>query len=271
MRTEVLGYLSRRLRTPVNLVAFEYPGYSFSNLPTGEALINAAAEAAYTQVCQAVPEDRVVLYGISLGTGVMCRLAASHSPAGLILQSPYTSLASTAVPTSCARLLPCCDMFESYGCAPLVKCPVQIIHGADDSIIPPRCSRELQKLFPNARPAVFVDGAGHNNLLWALQDNPAGDRWVGIIESFLASLGSAPAPSLVSFPPRRLSALGAAAADASRVRDDGREPSGADASAPDGGEMLGTAQGFETPSGSGSGSRSPFQTPAGERDGAGVT
>eukprot|EP01062_Namystynia_karyoxenos_P000340 TRINITY_DN10105_c0_g1_i2.p1 TRINITY_DN10105_c0_g1~~TRINITY_DN10105_c0_g1_i2.p1 ORF type:complete len:422 (+),score=87.49 TRINITY_DN10105_c0_g1_i2:95-1267(+) len=191
MRTQVLDYLSPRLRTPCNLIAFEYPGYSLSNLPTGEALVLRAAEAVYSDVCRHMPEERIVLYGISLGTGVVTNVAARHSPGAVILQSPYTSIAGAVLPTEIAQLVPCCDLFHVLRQAPNVTCPVQMLHGEADRVVPARCTRELEPHFPDCRPPLLVPGAGHNDLLWVLQDRPTGDEWTELIDEVLTDLDAA--------------------------------------------------------------------------------
>jgi hypothetical protein len=80
LTTDVVPRLRAGLRTPVNIVCYEYPGYSLSPLPTSEALCLRAAEATYRYVRKQlrVPARQVVAYGISLGTGPAVHLAAHH-------------------------------------------------------------------------------------------------------------------------------------------------------------------------------------------------
>jgi len=80
LSTDVVPRLRAGLRTPVNIVCYEYPGYSLSPLPTSEALCLRAAEATYRYVRKQlrVPASKIVVYGISLGTGPAVHTASHH-------------------------------------------------------------------------------------------------------------------------------------------------------------------------------------------------
>ncbi|HVP28822.1 MAG TPA: alpha/beta hydrolase [Myxococcota bacterium] len=57
-------------------------------------------------------------------------------------------------------------------------CPVLLVHGRDDDIIPLRAAQSLQRSIAGSRLAV-IDGAGH----FAMQDQP--ERFVEVVEPFL--------------------------------------------------------------------------------------
>lgn len=173
------------LRTPVNIVAYEYPGYSLSPLPTSEGLSLMAADAAYWYVRDEleVPAHQIVLYGISLGTGPAVHIAATQDVGGVILQSPYTSIGSTKVGLDMAKLLCCIDLFQSYRLAPRISVPVQIYHGAIDRVVPPECSKDLAPLFSGLHgDPVFCAGAGHNDLIELLH---ARRQYLPMLDRFL--------------------------------------------------------------------------------------
>ncbi len=98
---------------------------------------------------QAVPADRLVLYGESLGTGVAVRLAAERArdrPVGaVVLEAPYTSIAAVAqrhyfyMPAY--WLLK--DRFDAEAWIGRIEAPLFVLHGERDSVIPVRFGRAL--------------------------------------------------------------------------------------------------------------------------------
>jgi pimeloyl-ACP methyl ester carboxylesterase len=94
----------------------------------------------------------------------------------LLLRAPPTTLAAAAK----ARFgfLPV-DLllrhrFDNATPAPRVNCPVLVLHGDRDGIVPQALGRELAALLPHGR-FVGVPGAGHNNLHLSVQGPVAGE------------------------------------------------------------------------------------------------
>lgn len=186
------------LKISVNIVCYEYPGYSLSPLPTSEGLCLAAADVAYGYVRYqlGIPPHQIVMYGISLGTGPAVHIAAKYDVGGMILQSPYTSIGATKVGLSWAKRLCCIDLFRSYSLASSVRAPVLMYHGAIDDVVPAQCTRELAPLFPAVfDQPVYVNKAGHNDLIESLENS---GKYLPMIETYLYSLAkkgsSAPKP-----------------------------------------------------------------------------
>lgn len=152
----------------LNALAVEYPGYGLaaSQDPSEEGLYEAAETALkHLQQALGVPASEVTLVGHSLGTGVATEMALRGHGARLALLSPYTSIpevAARVVPWLPARGL-VRDRFATAEKAPRVQVPVQIVHGAQDELIPASMSRELGRLFPQADVQI-IEGAHHNDL-----------------------------------------------------------------------------------------------------------
>ena len=165
---ELVGTLHRRLSIPVQFLAYEYPGYSLSNLPVSEQMCLYAAEGAYIYAREelGIPPERIVAWGISLGTGPAVHMAAQFPVARLILQSPYTSIAATVVGESCAKRLRCMDLLRSREKAEQINCEVLLYHGDRDNVVPPENSTELAALLREVDGPHFYAGAGHNDLLF---------------------------------------------------------------------------------------------------------
>src|SRR5262249_6994145 len=107
---DILSHLVGRFRDitadGTGLIALSYRGYEGSSgKPSEQGLFNDAA-AAYAFRSERYEADRIVICGISLGTGVAVWLAVDHPIAKLILEAPYTSIADVALSRPQYRLIP---------------------------------------------------------------------------------------------------------------------------------------------------------------------
>jgi len=177
---EDLGYLRPLLETfrrrGISVLAYDYPGYGTSTGRPGETGVYAAADAAYRYLVeeQGVPPGSIVLYGRSLGSGPASWLAERYPVGGLILSGAFTS--TFRVMTG-VKVLPF-DKFDNLARLPKVACPVLIIHGKDDRIIPLSHAEKNARALQNAPQTLWVEGAGHNNLI-----EVAGERyWKTVID-----------------------------------------------------------------------------------------
>jgi alpha-beta hydrolase superfamily lysophospholipase len=155
-------------RAGYGVVAAEYPGYGVMGAvaPT-EASLYAAAEALlrHLEGPLAIPRERIVLQGFSLGTGVASEMARRGFGSRLVLIAPYTSMrdmGARQVPWLPARWL-VRDPFDTYERAPAIRLPTLLLHGADDDLIPPAMSAALARRFPNAR-RVLLPRTHHNDV-----------------------------------------------------------------------------------------------------------
>ena len=95
-----------------------------------------------------VNEKDIILYGESLGTGVAVEIAQNKSYAGVILESPFTSMVNMGkkhYPFFPVRFL-LKDKFESYKKITNVSAPILIIHGKDDKIVPYNMGKKMYEL-----------------------------------------------------------------------------------------------------------------------------
>jgi len=173
-------------RLGVTVLAVEYPGYGLSSGEPSEPGAYAGADAALAYLGgRGFPPDRVVLHGRSLGGAVAVDLAARHDVAGVILESTFTSAFKVMLPFDG---LPG-DRFTSLAKIPRVRCPAFLIHGTRDEVVPfGHGERLFAALPPERRKAWWVEGAGHNDLLWM-----TGERYWEQLGAFLSTL-SEPAP-----------------------------------------------------------------------------
>ena len=155
----------------LGIYVMEYPGYGLAaDKGPSEQGIYAAAEAALAHLHGplGVPNERTVLQGQSLGSGVAVEMARRGHGARLVLLTPYTSIGDMGArifPWLPARLL-VRDRFDSAAKAPEVKLPVLIVHGTRDEVIPVDMGQTLGRLFPRAT-VHLVEGATHNDVFYA--------------------------------------------------------------------------------------------------------
>jgi len=152
------------------VLQLDYRGYGGNpGDPTEDGLnLDAQAGVSYLE-SHGFPLSRVLYVGESIGTGVAVRLAASEEPAGVLLRSPYTSLADVAsaqVPWLPVRWL-LRDRFELMTYLPRVTAPITVLYGTADSIIPPSQSAAVAAAAPSLAHLEVVDGADHNDDIWA--------------------------------------------------------------------------------------------------------
>ncbi len=130
-----------------------------------------------------------VLWGESLGTGVATKMANERRVLGVILQSPYLSVADRAgemffwLPAR--RLVT--DRFDSASRIATIAAPLLVVHGARDTLIPLAHGRALFDAATPPKTFVELPERGHGDM--------AGPAFEAGLVEFLGSLAlSRPAP-----------------------------------------------------------------------------
>jgi len=147
--------------------AMEYPGYGIAEGAPSERAHYAAAVASieHLRLRHGVSNDRLVLEGQSLGTGVALEMARRGHGSRLILLSPYTSMVDMGkltLPIFPNELL-VHDRYLNLDKAPSVTLPTLVIHGTDDEVIPASMGVRLAKALPHAE-LHLIEGGRHNDL-----------------------------------------------------------------------------------------------------------
>lgn len=145
----------------------DYRGYGKSTgRITSERMLLGDASEVYTQLQRLYPEDQIIVYGRSLGTGIAAYLAASKSPRMLILESPYYSLSDLAkrqfpfVPSILLKYPLRTDLWVRK-----LSCPTYLFHGTSDEFIPFNSSERLLPLIETEHELFAIEGGGHNDLV----------------------------------------------------------------------------------------------------------
>jgi uncharacterized protein len=155
-------------RHGLGVLLFDYRGYAGNpGSPSEEGLAADARAARAFLVDEAgVSPEALIYYGESLGAGVVVGLAEEHSPAGLVLRSPFTSLADVGrvhYPFLPIRAL-LRDRYPVLETVARIEVPTVVVLGTSDSIVPPEQSRAVAKAAPGLQRLVEVAGADHNDL-----------------------------------------------------------------------------------------------------------
>lgn len=151
----------------LTLMVFDYRGYGRSEgEPTVDGVL-ADAAAARTKLATLVgcPEEKLVLWGRSLGGAVVIQLAAAKPPAGLILESTFSSFREVADlhQPALSWLVPR-DRLNSIETIGGVKCPLLQTHGTADSLIPLAMGERLHAAAGSSAKRLLVrEGGEHNN------------------------------------------------------------------------------------------------------------
>jgi uncharacterized protein len=166
------GNISHRLESielfhqlGLNTFIFDYRGYGQSQGRPSEAGTYRDAEAAWRYLLneQNISPARIMVFGRSLGGAVAAWLAQHQTPAGLILESTFTSIpdiGAEAYPFLPVRLMSRYH-YNTVDYVGRVRCPLLIVHSRDDEMIPVAHGR---RLFVAAKePKEFLEIRGSHN------------------------------------------------------------------------------------------------------------
>ena len=165
-----------------DVLAFDYRGYGRSGGRPSEQGTYRDARAARDALLRqpGVDPARVCYLGESLGAAVALELAHHHPPAGLILQSPFTSIRDMArlhYPLIPRALVP--DAYPSLRLIGALRVPLLVLHGERDEIVPPLHGQALYEATTCPKRLELLPGVGHNDLI-----GRAGAAWAEAIATW---------------------------------------------------------------------------------------
>lgn len=167
--------LAQKLKCQVLII--DYPGFgkSSQSVPSSEKELFQSSRAAldfFIKETQNTSTEKLplVLYGRSLGTGMVTWLALEPSVRAIILEAPYLSIKAMAglmvpiVPSFMVRY----DIDNKKNLQALKESetsekPILLFHGTQDQLIPIAHAEELMTVVPQAQ-LVSIEGGDHNNL-----------------------------------------------------------------------------------------------------------
>lgn len=154
-----------------NVLAMDYRTFGKSRGILSEENILSDAEMVYQYATQHFQPEDIVIYGISLGTGVAAYVASKHPSQRLILEAPYFSMIDLAAEKYFYIPKFFLNLIFKY---PLrtdiwiqnVKAPVELFHGFEDELISYACSLKLVDLIKHHKEITLttIKKGNHCNL-----------------------------------------------------------------------------------------------------------
>ncbi len=149
-----------------DVIMVDYRGFGKSTGSRSQKAIKRDLQLVYDKLKEMVPEHKIILYGRSLGSGFATKLASMNHPRMLILDAPYYSM--TKVTKRYMPFMPLSILLKyplpTYKWLKYVECPIHIIHGTADKLIPYNTSVKLSKIKPELTRLYTVIGGGHKNM-----------------------------------------------------------------------------------------------------------
>jgi fermentation-respiration switch protein FrsA (DUF1100 family) len=133
----------------VNFLIIAWRGFSGNKgKPTENGLYIDGISAVNWIINQGVKEKDLILYGESLGTGIATEIAQNKNFAGVILETPFTSMINAAkefypyIPVNILLK----DRYENYKKIKNINIPILIMHGEKDKIVPFKMGKKMYQL-----------------------------------------------------------------------------------------------------------------------------
>ena len=142
----------------INFLLLSWRGFSGNNgYPSEKGIYEDARSAVRWLKNKGIVEKNIIIYGESLGTGAAVEIAQNNDFAGVILESPFTSMidaGKTKYPFFPVRLL-LKDKYESDKKIKNIKSPILIMHGEVDRIVPFWMGEKMYKLANEPKYSYF--------------------------------------------------------------------------------------------------------------------
>jgi len=148
----------------VNFLIIAWRGFSGNQgKPSERGLYEDGKSAINWLNKKGIKNEDLILYGESLGTGVAVHLAQNDKFAGVVLESPFTSMigaAKNVYPYFPIRVL-LKDKYENDKKIKNIKSPILIMHGKKDKIVPFWMGKKIYELANEPKYSYFSESDNH--------------------------------------------------------------------------------------------------------------
>ena len=184
LRVNNLVAMSHKLN--VDVVAFDYRGYGDSTGTPSERGLIVDTETVYDFIVKELKLGNIFIYGRSLGGAVAIQFASilgsreDSSIRGIIVENTFTSIADmigavfpflnfSVIKNFCLRL-----KWESHKWIQFIPCPVLLISGLKDELVPPGHMKRLHELCDanSVKSQLFTVENGTHNDTWVVGGEP---------------------------------------------------------------------------------------------------
>lgn len=149
-----------------DVLMIDYRGYGKSTGKISEKTLFSDALSVYDILASEYGENKIIMYGRSIGSVIAVYVTSKRNPVKLILEAPLYSMIDLArhrlpwIPTFIIRYPLRTDLYIKN-----VACPVHIFHGTSDAVIYYGSSVKLSKHLKETDEFFTIEGGGHNDLV----------------------------------------------------------------------------------------------------------
>ena len=148
----------------VNFLLLAWRGFNGNKgSPSEKGLYKDARSAVDWLKFKGIEKNHIIIYGESLGTAVAVEIAQNKNFAGIILESPFTSMidaGKNVYPYLPIRLL-LKDKYESDKKIKNINSPILIMHGKVDNIVPFYMGEKMYELANQPKYSYFSEYDDH--------------------------------------------------------------------------------------------------------------
>ena len=148
----------------INFLIISWRGFSEnSGKPTEQGLYKDGKSAIDWLKNMGLDDKDIILYGESLGTGIAIEIAQNKNFAGLILETPFTSMidaAKNVYPYIPVGLL-LKDRYENDKKIKNINIPLLVMHGEEDQIIPFEMGKKIYEIANKPKYSYFTKYDDH--------------------------------------------------------------------------------------------------------------
>ena len=151
----------------INILGVGYRGYGKSQGKPSENGIYIDGNSALNYATQKLgfEMENIFIFGRSIGTTVAINTSQNIHINGLILATPLTSGEDHAKATGLGFVsFLAGKSFDNIGKIVNVSCPILVIHGSQDKVIPFDMGKRIFDKAKTKKQFIKIEGANHNNL-----------------------------------------------------------------------------------------------------------
>lgn len=184
----------------VNIFIFDYRGYGRSEGHPSEDGVYLDGEAALDLVKNKTGNAggrKTILFGRSLGAAIATEIATRVESDGLILESPFISVAEMArvvFPFWLIRPL-LRTRFDTREKIQKIKVPLLVLHGDRDDVVPYEQGKQVFEAAPEPKKFFTIPGAAHNDTYIV-----GGKRYFQQLKEFIDGCSGEPAQPRIRKP-----------------------------------------------------------------------
>ena len=179
--SNVVPFMEQFYDLGYSVLMYDYRGYGTSEGTPSYRKIQKDASSVYRWLVEEknVAPATIIAHGRSLGGAVAVWTAANHEVGGLMVESSFASAfrVKTTVP-----LLPW-DKFNSVRSIKKVNCPVLVMHGTKDEVLPFWHGKKIYQAASEPKQHLWIENAEHMDYAYV-----AKEAYFDAIERFISSL-----------------------------------------------------------------------------------